>query len=141
MNFYEKAHHQSAPCAEHDDLACSCFGSRQYRGGGIDPAAYASNEPLPDLVMNSATGLPMAESGNGWTYSGGKLTLTSGEWNFSYTHPANGAGETLSEVKCIVQINEGATVTGGTFTKVVNNGVNDRENKAVSLQVAHLRVR
>lgn len=67
-------------------------------GGGIDPAAYASNEPLPDLVMNSATGLPMAESGNGWTYSGGKLTLTSGEWNFSYTHPANGAGETLSEV-------------------------------------------
>ena len=78
--------------------------------------------------MNSATGLPMAESGNGWTYSGGKLTLTSGEWNFSYTHPANGAGETLSEVKCIVQINEGATVTGGTFTKVVNNGVNDREN-------------
>ena len=97
-------------------------------GGGIDPAAYASNEPLPDLVMNSATGLPMAESGNGWTYSGGKLTLTSGEWNFSYTHPANGAGETLSEVKCIVQINEGATVKGGTFTKVVNNGVNDREN-------------
>ena len=78
--------------------------------------------------MNSATGLPMAESGNGWTYSGGKLTLTSGEWNFSYTHPANGAGETLSEVKCIVQINEGATVTGGTFTKVVNNGVNDRKN-------------
>ena len=78
--------------------------------------------------MNSATGLPMAESGNGWTYSGGKLTLTSGEWNFSYTHPANGAGETLSEVKCIVQINEGATVKGGTFTKVVNNGVNDREN-------------
>ena len=78
--------------------------------------------------MNSATGLPMAESGNGWTYSGGKLTLTSGEWDFSYTHPANGAGETLSEVKCIVQINEGATVTGGTFTKVVNNGVNDREN-------------
>ena len=97
-------------------------------GGGIDSAVCASNETLRDLVMNSATGLPMAESGNGWTYSGGKLTLTSGEWNFSYTHPANGAGETLSEVKCIVQINEGATVTGGTFTKVVNNGVNDREN-------------
>ena len=112
-----------------------------YTGGGIDLAAYASNEPLPDLVMNS-NGTPNLDGikpdsngvyqGKNWTYQVKdgvkKLTLTSGEWNFSYTHPANGAGETLSEVKCIVQINEGATVTGGTFTKVVNNGVNDREN-------------
>ena len=70
--------------------------------------------------------------GNNWTYGPGglygRLTLTSGEWDFSNTKPADGTGNALSAVNCIVQINEGATVTGGTFTKVVNNGVNDREN-------------
>ena len=70
--------------------------------------------------------------GNNWTYGPGgrygRLTLTSGEWDFSNTKPADGTGSALSAVKCIVQINDGATVKGGTFKIVVNNGVYDREN-------------
>ena len=70
--------------------------------------------------------------GNNWTYGPGgrygRLTLTSGEWNFSNTKPVDGTGSALSAVNCIVQINDGATVKGGTFKIVVNNGVYDREN-------------
>ena len=70
--------------------------------------------------------------GNNWTYGPGgrygRLTLTSGEWDFSNTKPADGTGSALNAVKCIIQINDGATVTGGTFNIVVNNGVYDREN-------------
>ena len=70
--------------------------------------------------------------GNNWTYGPGgrygRLTLTSGEWNFSNTKPADGTGSALSAVNCIVQINDGAIVKGGTFKTVVNNGVYDWEN-------------
>ena len=70
--------------------------------------------------------------GNNWTYGPGgrygRLTLTSGEWDFSNTKPADGTGSALSAVNCIVQINDGATVKDGTFKIVVNNGVYDREN-------------
>ena len=70
--------------------------------------------------------------GKNWTYQEKdgveKLTLTSGEWDFSNTHPADSTGIALSAVNCIVQINEGATVKGGKFKDTVKNGVNDREN-------------
>ena len=93
------------------------------------------------LVMTS-NGVPDTRSmtqdaegvyhGNNWTYGPGglynRLTLTSGEWDFSNTKPADGSGSALSAVNCIVQINDGAIVKGGTFKIVVNNGVYDWEN-------------
>ena len=71
--------------------------------------------------------------GNNWTYGPGghynRLTLTSGEWDFSNTKPADGTGSTLNAVKCIVQINDGATVKGGTFNIVVNTGNSEQNIK------------
>ena len=110
-------------------------------GGGIGSAVYTSNETLRDLVMNS-NGMPILDGiipdsngvyqGKNWTYQEKdgveKLTLEKGTWDFSYTYPADGTGPALTEVNCIVQINEGATVKGGKFKDTVNNGVNDREN-------------
>ena len=71
--------------------------------------------------------------GNNWTYGPGgrygRLTLTSGEWDFSNTKPADGTGSALSVVNCIVQINDGATVKGGTFNIVVNTGNSEQNIK------------
>ena len=71
--------------------------------------------------------------GNNWTYGPGgrygRLTLTSGEWDFSNTKPADGIGSALSAVNCIVQINDGATVKGGTFNIVVNTGNSEQNIK------------
>lgn len=71
--------------------------------------------------------------GNNWTYGPGgrygRLTLTSGEWDFSNTKPADGIGSALSAVNCIVQINDGATVKGGTFKIVVNTGNSEQNIK------------
>ena len=71
--------------------------------------------------------------GNNWTYGPGgrygRLTLTSGEWDFSNTKPADGTGSALSVVNCIVQINDGATVKGGTFNIVVNTGNREQNIK------------
>ena len=67
-----------------------------------------------DLVM--AGGYPTASNGNGWSYDSSteKLTLTSGEYDFSSTEP----------VKCKILLDsKSATITGGTFEKlVVNDG-------------------
>ena len=111
-------------------------------GGGTTPLAAGESVNAGHELTIKANGVPDTSNmtpdaegvyhGNNWTYgpggSYGRLTLTSGEWDFSNTKPADGTGSALTEVNCIVQINEGATVKGGTFTKVVNNGVNDREN-------------
>ena len=71
--------------------------------------------------------------GNNWTYGPGgrhgRLTLTSGEWDFSNTKPADSTGSALSAVNCIVQINDGATVKGGTFNIVVNTGNSEQNIK------------
>ncbi|PDX81142.1 hypothetical protein CGS58_07715 [Faecalibacterium prausnitzii] len=92
-------------------------------GGGIGSAVYASNEPLPDLVMGSngmpdLSGItPVSEGvyqGNGWKYEidSHTLTLERGEYNFS----KNGLGQLDPDVKLVV--GAGAKLTGGAFNEI-----------------------
>ena len=91
-------------------------------GGGIGSAAYASNEPLPDLRMNSngmpdLSGItPVSEGvyqGNGWKYEIDSYTLTleRGEYDFS----KDGLGQLAPDVKLVVT---GATLKGGAFNQI-----------------------
>ena len=64
----------------------------------------------PKDLQFGEDGKPTAASGNGWTYDGTTLTLTSSEWNF-----------TDKAIQCDVKVNSSATVTGGTFHKNVEN--------------------
>ena len=100
-------------------------------GGGIDFAAYASNEPLPDLVMGSngmpdLSGItPVSEGvyqGNGWKYENGTLTLESGSYDFFTTKPTTKNGKVLALVECTVVVKNGATITGGRFHAMFNYG-------------------
>ena len=98
-------------------------------GGGIGSAGYASNEPLPDLVMGN-NGIPDTSNaasrtednktiwyGTDWTYDGDTLTLESGEYDFNYTKPKDTASERYSyTVECNVVVNKGAAITGGKFS-------------------------
>ncbi len=64
--------------------------------------------------------------GNGWQYMLGYLTpsvltLTSGEWDFTHTKPADSSSSALDSVTCEVSIDNGATVKGGKFTTRVYN--------------------
>ena len=68
-------------------------------------------------------------SGNGWTYSKkdasnpkGKLTLTDGTYDFSYTYPQNSNGAGAEPVACAVETQLRVKITGGTFEgEVINN--------------------
>ena len=100
-------------------------------GGGIDSAAYASNEPLPDLVMGSngmpdLSGItpvsPGVYQGNGWEYENGTLTLESGSYDFFTTKPTTKNGKVLALVECTVVVKNGATITGGRFHAMFNYG-------------------
>ena len=105
-------------------------------GGGIDSAVYASNEPLPDLVMGSngmpdLSGItpvsPGVYQGNGWKYeiidsNHTTLTLESRSYNFNNTKPTTEDGETLNLVTCKVVVKNGATITGGRFHAMLNYG-------------------
>ena len=105
-------------------------------GGGIGSAGYASNEPLPDLVMGSDTGMPDVSKinpnsdgvyqGNGWKYEIGNvsdtLTLESGSYDFSTTKPTTKNGEVLKLVQCEVVVKSGVTITGGRFHAMLNYG-------------------
>ena len=105
-------------------------------GGGIGSAVYASNEPLPDLVMDSngkpdLSGItpvsPGVYQGNGWKYeiidsNHTTLTLESRSYNFNNTKPTTEDGETLKLVKCKVVVESGATITGGRFHQMLNYG-------------------
>ena len=108
-------------------------------GGGIDFAAYASNEPLPDLVMDNDTGRPDLSratetskgvyQGNGWTYEIGivsdTLTLESGQYDFNYTSPRYRTGDHLNCVNVVnIVVQQDATIVGGVFEeiKLLNNG-------------------
>ena len=87
-----------------------------------------------DLVMEN--GYPEASNGgttpckgNGWTYSKkdasnpkGKLTLTDGTYDFSYTYPQNSNGAGAEPVACAVETQLRVKITGGTFEgEVINN--------------------
>ena len=103
-------------------------------GGGIDFAAYASNEPLPDLVMGN-NGIPDTSNaasrtednktiwyGTDWTYDGDTLTLESGSYDFTNTKPITKGGDALTFVQCRVVVENGATITGGHFRAMSNYG-------------------
>ena len=76
-----------------------------------------------DLVMKD--GLPdclNGTKGNGWEYSNGTLTLTSGTYDFSYTYPQNTSkGSRAEPVACAVVTQSGVEITGGTFHETVTN--------------------
>ena len=100
-------------------------------GGGIGSAVYASNEPLPDLVMSSngmpdLSGItpvsPGVYQGNGWEYENGTLTLESGSYDFFTTKPTTKNGKVLALVECTVVVKNGATITGGRFHAMFNYG-------------------
>lgn len=89
----------------------------------VFPLGAFAADPLPELVMD-ANGLPTCSngtSGNGWEYSDGTLTLTRGTFDFSSTHPQGGGETTTTPVRCEIEIQQGATITGGTFNGEVSN--------------------
>lgn len=103
-------------------------------GGGIGSAGYTSNEPLPDLRMNS-NGMPDTSNaasrtednktiwyGTDWTYDGDTLTLESGSYDFFTTKPTTKNGKVLALVECTVVVKNGATITGGRFHAMFNYG-------------------
>ena len=100
-------------------------------GGGIGSAVYASNEPLPDLVMGS-NGKPDVSQiepdlrgnyqGNGWKYENDTLTLESGSYDFTNTKPITKGGDALTFVQCEVVVEKEATITGGWFHAMLNHG-------------------
>ena len=61
--------------------------------------------------------------GNGWKYSNGTLTLTSGTFDFSSTHPKGGGETTTTPVACAIETQSGVEITGGTFNGKVENFV------------------
>ena len=104
-------------------------------GGGIGSAGYASNEPLPDLVMDNDTGMPDTSNaasrtednktiwyGTDWTYDGDTLTLESGRYDFTNTKPTTKDGTVLTLVECKVVVKNGATIMGGRFRAMLNYG-------------------
>ena len=75
----------------------------------------------PDL-----TGLTPQEYGNfvgnGWEYKNDTLYLNAGTYDFSYINPQTKAGgSTKQPVLCEIEIQSGATITGGNFEKEVRN--------------------
>ena len=86
--------------------------------------AEGSNQ---ELVMKN--GYPVSASGSGWSYDAHmkKLTLTSGPFDFSSTHPQGDGEKTTTPVLCEIEISSMATITGGTFTGTVTNSgtIND----------------
>ena len=107
-------------------------------GGGIGSAGYTSNEPLPDLRMNSngmpdLSGItPVSEGvyqGDGWKYEieniSDTLTLESGQYDFNYTSPRYRTGDHLNCVNVVnIVVQQDATIVGGVFEeiKLLNNG-------------------
>ena len=83
--------------------------------------AFAADPP--ELVMEN--GYPVGSNGNGWSYDNNTqtLTLTSGPFDFSSTHPQNtGAGtRPVPAVRCMIEIRSGVEITGGSFGNSVTN--------------------
>ena len=107
-------------------------------GGGIGSAGYTSNEPLPDLRMNSkgkpdlsriTPVSPGVYQGDGWKYEieniSDTLTLESGQYDFNYTSPRYRTGDHLNCVNVVnIVVQQDATIVGGVFEeiKLLNNG-------------------
>ena len=69
-------------------------------------------------------GFPVGYSGNGWSYDKNTktLTLTSGTYDFSFTHPQNKTGtQPVPAVRCMIEIRSGVEITGGSFGNSVTN--------------------
>ena len=82
--------------------------------------AFAADPP--ELVMKD--GFPVGYSGNGWSYDKNTktLTLTSGTYDFSFTHPQNKTGtQPVPAVRCMIEIRSGVEITGGSFGNSVTN--------------------
>ena len=99
-----------------------------------EPVVLSGAITCTNLVMKG--GYPEASNGgttpckgNGWTYSKkdtsnpkGKLTLTDGTYDFSYTYPQNSNGAGAEPVACAVETQLRVEITGGTFEEeVINN--------------------
>ncbi len=85
--------------------------------------AFAADPP--ELVMG-ANGLPDCSNGtkgNGWEYRSDTLILTSGTYDFSFTHPQNTSAGTkpAPAVQCPISIAH-AKITDGSFSTTVYNG-------------------
>lgn len=102
-----------------------------YGNNGLDKTTVTFTMPDKDVVLSTGelvmeNGYPVGTSGNGWSYddSTGTLTLKSGTFDFSSTYPQNTSkGARAKPVQCAIEIQSGATITGGTFERlVVNSG-------------------
>ena len=113
-------------------------------GGGIDFAAYASNEPLPDLVMGN-DGRPDVSriepdsrgvyQGNGWMYNkkSDALMLKSGTYDFNYTSPGYRTGDHLNCVNVnYIDVQPSATIVGGMFNGQSLSNYGTVENSLLS---------
>lgn len=95
------------------------------------PLGAFAADPNQDLVMEN--GLPDCSngtSGNGWSYDNNTktLTLTSGTYDFSFTHPQNKTGtQPAPAVQCFISngmpdpSQQNVSIIGGTFEKKVTN--------------------
>ena len=85
-----------------------------------------------ELVMQN--GYPVGTSGNGWWYRNHTLYLNDGTYDFSSTHPQNPSAETkpAPAVRCAIEIQLYATITGGTFNATVYNGKRNSPGGTIS---------
>ena len=113
---------------------------------GVDKKTVTFTMPDDDVVLNGAitstdlvmeNGYPKDSNGGknpcegkGWTYSEkdisnltGKLTLTSGTFDFSLANPQDTTKTTSADsaVACAVETQSGVEITGGTFNGEVRN--------------------
>ena len=106
-------------------------------GGGIGSAGYTSNEPLPDLRMNSkgkpdlsriTPVSPGVYQGDGWKYEIGiasdTLTLKSGKYDFNYTFPGFSDSKHFDDCEHLdlvkvdnIVVEDGAMIVGGMFNE------------------------
>ena len=108
---------------------------------GSDKTTVTFTMPNEDVVLSTGElvmegGWPVSSNngnadckGKGWKYSKidtsnpkGKLTLTDGTYDFSYTYPQNSNGAGAEPVACAVETQLRVKITGGTFEgEVINN--------------------
>ena len=81
------------------------------------PLGAFAADPNQDLVMQG--GFPVGTSGSDWSYDDitKTLTLTSGTYDFSNTNPKTKTGRPTNQaVRCKIEIQSRAEITGGIFT-------------------------